>query len=156
MNLPSDASQDQSGCPNDYYRRVNGMLHQIPAISNTEAQESVDLTRLDEMSREELVALVKTICGARWGEVAGMTEDEIADSMKLKLAHGGLTQTDIWKALPAMKEWFDRAKGKAPQSIAMKIEDNTLTKVATERLLRLASMLDDPIVIAPMPQKNEN
>ena len=105
----------------------------------------------------ELQTLCKRICGARWGIVADMTPDAIAEAMKLKFAHGGLTQADIFKALPACREWFDRQLGKAAQSIAMKVEVHPVSKMSTERLLEIEQKLaritgQEALIINPMPE----
>lgn len=55
--------------------------------------------------------------------------------------------------VPALKELMDRIDGKAAQSIAMTVKDVGLDKVSTDKLIRLAAMLDDPIVILPIPSK---
>lgn len=49
----------------------------------------------------------------------------------------------------AIKELLDRVDGKAPQSISMDVKDTRLDKMPIERLLKLASMLDEPVLIAP-------
>ena len=59
----------------------------------------------------------------------------------------------MFKALPVMREWFDRSLGKAPQSIAMTVKDDGLGKLSTDKLLRLAAMLDEPLIIPPMHDK---
>lgn len=117
-----------------------------------------DLSRLDEMTREEMIGLIKAICGARWGEIALMSEDEAYDAVCLKLLHGGLTQSDVWKALPPLREWADRRRGKAPQSIAMTVESKGIDRLSDERLLRLESTVarmagEEAIVIPPEPRK---
>lgn len=148
MNLPADAAQDQSNCPPDYYRRSNGMLHQIPADNAPVASETPDLTRLDEMSREELITFIKTVSGAIWGYALDDNEQK-AEAARLKLYNMGMSATEVHKVVPALDKWFDRTAGKAPQSIAMKVEDAGLSKVSTERLLRLAAMMDMDNVIIP-------
>lgn len=115
------------------------------------------IAKLGTLSKDELISLIKRVSGAMWG-IGLMTPQEIADAMKLKLAHGGLTQTDMFKALPVMREWFDREMGKAPQSIAMVVEDKGLGKLSDERLLRLERELakmtgEDAILILPEPKK---
>ena len=102
MNLPADASPDQSNCPLDYYRRNNGMLHQKPVSSAPEATPPP--------------------LGA--GEIAEL----LADDNKLrKLAKGKLVQ--IIHATPptpalvaAINALLDRIDGKATQRIEQKVE----------------------------------
>src|SRR5687767_1377392 len=87
----------------------------LPKSNNTESQprekpaESVDPSRLDGMTKPELIALIKLVCGARWGEIALLSEEEAYNATMLKLLHGGLTAADIGRALPPLKEWADRA-----------------------------------------------
>jgi hypothetical protein len=120
MNLPADASTDQENCPPDYYRRNNGMLHQIPKdsapIAIADSPTPSELALLDTLP-PKLQSLCKRICMARWGEVALMSQTQIAEAIKLRLAHGGLTIEHIDKALPLMKEWCDRVEGKSVERI---------------------------------------
>ena len=121
-------------------------------------QDALDLSRLDGMTRDELIALVRRVCGARWGEIAGMSKDERMESAKLKLWHEGLTSKEIVKYLPALREAMDRETGKPSQSIAMTVESKGLDKLSDERLLRLESALarmtgEEAIVIPPEPKK---
>ena len=48
---------------------------------------------------------------------------------------------------------LDRIDGKAQQSIALDVKDDRLDKIEVDKLIRMAAMLDDPILIAPMPKK---
>ncbi len=114
-----------------------------------------DMARLGEMGREELILLIKTICGARWGEVALMTKEERLEAAKLKLWHGGLTEKEIYKALPALNAAMDRDIGKPAQSIAMKVEDDR-KKLSIEDLIFLASKMRDPVIIGPEPLVVDN
>lgn len=82
-----------------------------------------------------------------------MDETASYEAVCLKLLHGGLTEESVWKALPALKEWMDRRKGKPAQTVAMTLENKGLDQLSTEKLMRLAAMLDEPVIIAPMPQK---
>ena len=115
------------------------------------------LETLHSMTQEQLITLINRISGAMWG-IGLKTQDEIAEAFKLKLAIGGMTEKDMFKALPVMREWFDRSLGKAPQSIAMTVESKGIDKLSDERLLRLERELarvtgQDAIVIAPEPKK---
>lgn len=117
-----------------------------------------DLSQLDDMSHGELVSLCRRICAARWGEVALMSVEERFEAAKLKLWHGGLTEKEIMKALPALREVMDREKGKPAQSIAMTVEDKGIGKLSDERLLRLERELarmtgEDALVLPAMPGK---
>lgn len=152
---------------NDKYENYPPELHPAnytmkgnPPRQDVVPQEQPDLSRLDDMTKEELIKLIKRVSGAMWG-IGMMNPQDIANSMKLKLAHGGLTEKDMWKALPLMKEWFDRELGKAPQSIAMTVKDEGISKLSDDRLLRLEQELarsrgEEAIVISPLPQKLED
>ncbi len=161
MNLPSDASTDQSNVPQDYYRRTNGMLHQIQATtaqqSPSDAIDPETLSSLQTMPKDALISLIQRVSGAMWG-VGLKTKEEIAEAFKLKLAIGGMNEKDMFKALPIMREWFDREMGKAAQSIAMTVEDKGLGKLSDERLLRLEQELAkmtglEAVLIPPQPKK---
>lgn len=127
-----------------------------------------DLARLDGMSREELVKLIRTVSGAGWGNIGNTgadlishylrTHDEVSEAIKLRLATGGLTEKDMFKALPLMREWMDRQTGKPAQSIAMTVKQDDLSKMSTDRLLALERELArlngvEALVIAPLPEK---
>lgn len=128
-----------------------GSVTSSSAISNDEFQH------LESMSKEGLIGLIQRVSGAMWG-IGLKTQDDVAEAFKLKLAISGMAERDMFKALPIMREWFDRSLGKAAQSIAMTVEDKGLSKLSDEKLLRLERELarltgQDSIVIAPMPQK---
>lgn len=115
-----------------------------------EASTEPEDSELLGMSQEALIALVRRCNG--W-QMAIKDRDGIAEAFKLKLAMSGFAEKDMFKALPIMREWFDREMGKAAQSVSMKVEVNALDRMETEKLLRLAAMMDDPMIIAPMPVK---
>lgn len=123
------------------------MKERVSEIPISPSQDAPDLSRLADMTKEELIVLLSQIRGI---EYALMTEDEQYEAACRKLFMGGMSEKDIWKALPSLKEWMDRRKGKPAQSIAMTVEDKGLGKLATDRLLRLAAMLDEPVVIPPL------
>lgn len=160
MNLPSDASDDQSNCPPDYYRRSNGILHQIPSMEPVAPSNAITddvLANLSNMPQEALISLIQRVSGAMWG-IGLKTKEDIAEAFKLKLAISGMAEKDMFKALPIMREWFDRELGKASQSIAMTVEDKGLGKLSDERLLRLERELarmtgEDAVIIPPEPKK---
>jgi hypothetical protein len=110
------------------------------------------LVRLESLHKHDLIALIKRVSGAIWG-IGCKTDEEIDAAMRLKLAHSGLSEDQVHKYLPAVKEYYDRTKGKPAQSIQMTVKDEGLNKLATDKLLRLAAMLDEPVVISPMPGK---
>lgn len=51
--------------------------------------------------------------------------------------------------VPAIRELLDRIDGKAPQSIALDVKDTRMDRMPIERLLKLAAMLDEPVVLLP-------
>lgn len=114
--------------------------------------EPLSLDKLDSMDAESLRNLIRTVGGAIWG-YALMDDDQKAEAARLKLYNMGMSASEVHKVVPALDKWFDRTKGKAPQSIALEVQDTRMDKLPIDKLLRLASMLDEPVVIAPMPQK---
>jgi len=124
MKLPLDAAQDQSNCPTNYYRRNNGMLHQIDGNVSPEESNAPDLTRLDAMTREQLIALVERMA-RQCGMVAAMSKEETAQAMRDVLADIALKpllngdKAEIRARMDAIDKWLDRTEGKpagsAPQ-----------------------------------------
>ena len=54
----------------------------------------------------------------------------------------------------AIRELIDRIEGKAPQSIAMTVKADPVSKLSDDQLaLILAALPNNPIVIPPMPKK---
>lgn len=97
---------------------------------------TLDIETLRNMGVEGLINLVQRISAARWGEVANMNPEAIAEAMKLRLAHGGLTQSDIFKAMPVMREWFDRTLGKPKERVEMLHQKNVIvTEMTTAELV---------------------
>lgn len=114
------------------------------------------LAKLDDFSKSDLIKLIKKVGGAIWG-VGIMSDDEAFEAVRLKLLHTGLTSESANSSLNVLKEWVDRTKGKAPQSIAMKIDVDPLSKLSADRLLKLEQSLakmtgQDAIIIPPMPE----
>lgn len=116
MNLPADASPDQSNCPPDYYRRLNGMLHQIDqqnSFGNSGSITESDLASLEAMDKEALISLVQRM-SRQCGMVAAMSEDDIRQAFLDRMAHIGLTAKAA-EALAAMEKRMDRVEGKPMQ-----------------------------------------
>ena len=120
----------------------------------------VDLSILDSMLQSELHALcARLLC--QCGLAATMTEEQTAQAMIDLLAETALRpispglnmKADIQSRLNAIDKWLDRKKGKAIQSIDMNVRDTRMDKLEIDKLIRLASMLDDPVIIPPMPSK---
>lgn len=164
MNLPIDASTDQANCPPGYYRRANGMLHQLTADVEVRIGEDslseADLSRLEGMSKEELLTLIKRVSGAIWG-YALQDDTERAEAARLKLYNLGMTSSEVHKVVPALDKWFDRTSGKAPQSLALTVENKGLSQLTDEKLLRLERELaritgQEAVLIAPEPKRLES
>lgn len=122
------------------------------------SQETLD--KLEQLSKSELINLIKKVSGAVWG-IGLMTDDEAFEAVRLKLLHTGLTTESANSSLNMLKEWSDRTKGKAPQSIAMKLDVDPLSKMSGDRLLRLEKTLakvtgQDAMVIPPIPELLED
>ncbi len=117
-------------------------------------QETLD--KLETFSKPELIKLIKKVSGSVWG-VGIMTDDEAYEAVRLKLLHTGLTSESANSSLNVLKEWTDRTKGKAAQSISMKVEVDPISKLSADRLLRLEQTLakvtgQEAMVIPPMPE----
>lgn len=138
----------------DPFKNFTPRKNPEPVTAVTDTVSLPTLTQLENMPRAALHSLLQRVCAARWGEIALMDEDASYDAVCLKLLHGGLTQADVWKALPSLKEWMDRRKGKPAQSIALDVSDTRMDRLPIDKLLRLAAMLDEPVIIAPMPSSD--
>jgi hypothetical protein len=121
---------------------------QSESKSNESPLSADVLARLEGMTREELIALIKGVAGAIWG-YALMDDIQKAEAARLKLYNLGMSASEVHKVVPALDKWFDRTEGKAPQSIALDVKDDRLDKMPIDRLLRLAAMLDEPAVVLP-------
>lgn len=130
--LPNDASTDQSNCPDGYYRRSNGMVMQLPQVNDIPAQESVPIDINDHTALKALAmeALV-----------------EIVQKAPRNVSLVG-----------AIRELIDRIEGKAPQSIAMTVKADPVSKLTDDQLAAiLANLPGSPMIIPPLPKKlNEN
>lgn len=91
-------------------------------ISPAELLSIPTLQELENMPRAALHLLLQQVFGARWGEIALMTKEQRREAATLKLWHGGLTEQDINKALPPLREAYDRDFGKAAQSVALDVK----------------------------------
>jgi len=115
-----------------------------------------DLSHLESMTQPELVALIRRVSGAMWG-IGMMTPDDIASAMKLKLAHAGLTEKEMHKALPAMDRWFDREIGKPKQTISADVTQTFSLKAdqdLLDRIKREMLMGGKVIDVSPLPQSD--
>lgn len=100
--------------------------------------EAPDIAELETMPRSDLEALCRRVCGARWGKVAGLSEDEAYDAVSLKMLHGGLTEKEINKALPPLREWMDRKRGRPKQNVEMNVNMSLSSRLeAAEKLINV-------------------
>lgn len=130
-------------------------ISEIPQAAASTPVDSIDISAIDSMDAPALRKLIRTVAGAVWG-YALMGDDEKAESARLKLYNLGMSANEVHKVVPALDKWFDRTQGKAPQSISMDVRDDRMDKMPIDQLLRLAALLDEPILINPMPKKDEN
>lgn len=84
------------------------------------AQDTPDLSALEGLSKDELIALVGRMA-RQCGMVACMTEEETAQAMLDRLAHVALT-AGVKDAVGAINAWLDRVQGRPTQ----RIEQRTL------------------------------
>lgn len=75
---------------------------------------------------------------------------QLAQSKLVAIIQAGQPTTAL---VPAIKELLDRIDGKAPQSIAMTVKAEPVTKLSDEQLNRILAALPDPLIIPPMPKK---
>jgi|HubBroStandDraft_4_1064222.scaffolds.fasta_scaffold622957_1 hypothetical protein len=130
-----------------------------PAVDLSALTES-DIARFDSMSADALRDLFKRLYSVFGGDAVALalkTPEDLAEAFKLKLAIGGMRQQDMFKALPIMREWFDRSLGKAAQSVAVTVKDDAFSKMSTDKLIALERELSrltgqDALVIAPLPK----
>ena len=88
----------RTGCPNIAKPWFDGNL----------SEENIK--KLETMHKYELITLLKTL-----GGIVGyalQTNEERTAAAELKLYSLGMQSTDASKAIPALKEWYDRTKGK--------------------------------------------
>lgn len=106
----------------------HNIAHDVPENSLS------DLSAIDSMDADSLRKLIRTTAGAFWG-YALTDRKEIAEAMKLRLAHIGLT-ADIKEAMVAIDKWLNRTEGMPTQIIAQDItvSRKTLTMEEQEQL----------------------
>lgn len=115
--------------------KEDGTLERVESgqsSSDSQSPLSADvLARLGEMTREELLTLVRRFA-CQCGVAAMMSREETAQAMRDKLAEIALKpitpglnlKADIGSCIAAIDKWLDRTVGKAVQPIAQKIEMN--------------------------------
>ena len=109
------------------YRTImkeDGTLEKIPIDAGSNlingAQQPIitpsELSRLESMSNAQLIDMVKRMA-CQCGLVALMSEDEREQALFDVLATKGIKAMDV----PAIKEYFDRKKGKPIQGIDQRL-----------------------------------
>ncbi len=78
-----------------------------------------DLEKLEGMSREGLVGIVRRIGGARWAEIMIMTDEERVNAIVDNLVHTALTSADRKEARESGKEALNRLVGTSVQRQAI-------------------------------------
>lgn len=91
--------------------------------SDEESGPLSDLSAIDSMDADSLRKLIRTTAGAFWG-YALTDRKEIAEAMKLRLAHIGLT-ADAKDALVAIERWLDREEGRPLQSVKAEVDSKS-------------------------------
>lgn len=137
---------------NDDWKNFTPRANAPIAAQTVDNQSLLDLAAIDTMDAIALRDLIRTC----YGTIAGyalLNDDEKAEAARLKLYSLGMTSNEVHKVVPALDKWFDRTQGKAPQSISMDVRDDRLDKMPIDDLLRLAAMMREPMIIAPMPKK---
>ena len=142
-----------------YKPRKQAVTQQTIPEDKIEISES-ELSRLESLTNAELIALVKRMA-CQCGLVATMSEEETAQAMLDTLANTALkpiimgvnVKADIQSRMNAIDKWLDRKKGKPVQALDMNVKDDRMQKMEIDKLIRLAAMLDEPIIIPPMPAK---
>ena len=107
------------------------------------------LAKLDAMSKEQLITLIRRVSGAVWG-VGLMDDNALADAMLLKLASNGLASADAREALANIREWLDRKQGKSIER--HQVDQRVLMVVADEQ--REAARLEVKQALAKVLQSN--
>ena len=121
---------------------------------------TLSLSELITMPRPALEALTRRLL-CQCGEAATMTEEEtaqaaldiLAETFLKPITMGMNVKADINSRMAAIDKWLDRKKGKPIQSLDMNVKDTRVDKMEIDKLIKLAAMLDDPIIIAPLPTK---
>lgn len=116
--------------PANYVMKGNNSHKQLTDINIIDEET---LAHLDTMDANALRKLIQRVSGAMWG-VGLKTREQVAEAFKLKLAISGMAEKDMFKALPIMREWFDREIGKATQHTTL--DARVLAQVThTERIV---------------------
>lgn len=150
------------------YRTVmheDGTLEKVqnganPPVIDTETIPPATLAALEGMGREELIGLIRRVSGAMWG-IGIMTQAEREDAMLLKLSVLALTSDMAKEVVPAVREYFDRVRGKPAQTIVqanmtLVLEQQSaireLRELDTETLLQMKRLVEGGTVIENNPE----
>ncbi len=171
MNLPSDASSDQSNVPEGYYRRSNGMLHQRgeqPANASNSCPSchanrltSAEVLRLAGLGAEEREqALQRSYCAAGLIRLQLMSKEDRAQAMLDALAETALMpivmglniRADIDNRMKAIDKWLDRERGKPSQAIMQTVNVNVKRQEAQEHLRQVdPARIKEALALLEMP-----
>lgn len=121
----------------------------IASIATETTLTASELEKLEGMSREGLIALVRRFAG-QCGIAAMMTEDETAQAMLDSLAEIALRpivagvnlRADISARMSAIDKWLDRTRGKTVQRVEQKVEHSTggkASELTNEQLMAILS-----------------
>lgn len=126
--------------PANYVMKGNPIPAAVPSY------QPPDLSKLDQMTREELIALIKTVSSALWG-YALLSKEEKQEALRLKVYAIAMGSAQDAVTLKAANDWLDREEGKATQRIESKTlvatvdlakHREAIDRQAEEMLLRLA------------------
>ena len=113
-------NEADNNVPDGYYRDSNGILKQKQDEQETHSIVlsilPSELSRLESMSQAELIGLVQRMA-CQCGLVVLMSDDEREQALFDVLATKGIKAMDV----PAIKEYFDRKKGKPIQGIDQRL-----------------------------------
>lgn len=121
--------------------KSNGKVNDVVPGSNaiTEAQ----LAKLDAMSRDDLIALVRRMA-CQCGLVAAMSEEETARAMLDRLAEEALKRSTQGRdAISTINAWLDRKQGKP---IARTVAEVSVASVSVQADVALLSRIKRDLI----------
>ncbi len=115
---------------------VDELLARQATIAEYEARQKeeaqkIDCSSLKSLPKPELIAIIQRM-NAAMGNVAGMTDEQIAEAMLLKLATNALTTKDAKDCLANVNAWLDRKQGKAVQNVKHELGESFFERRAKE------------------------
>lgn len=115
------------------------------ATAQSSSLPEIDIDKLEGMTKEQLITLLKTIYVAiGWVDIALMDKSTVAEAMRLELARIALSplvagtslKADIQSKLAAIDKWLDRTEGKPLQTQVIEQKSTTTINYdATDRFL---------------------